>query len=98
MRRLRQIGGQVVPSQHLSGLHRGIPHYFFTACLIYRELRQMLFSCGMCGRYLFKLLLHPLKDKARPRQPRGIVVALVLTQEFALPSDAVLLVLDILSG
>jgi hypothetical protein len=58
----------------------------------------MLFSRCMCGRHLFKLLLHPLQDKARPRQPRDVVVALVLTQEFALPSDAVLLVLNIPSG
>jgi hypothetical protein len=38
----------------------------------------MLFSRGMCGRHLFKLLLHPLKDKARPRQPRHVAVVLVL--------------------
>ena len=57
----------------------------------------MFFSRGMCCRHLFELLLHPLKDKARTRQPCHVVVALVLTQEFALPRDAVLLVLNILS-
>ncbi len=57
----------LAPSQRLSGLHRGIPHYSCNACLIHRELRQMLFCRYMGRRHLGKLILHPLKDKACPR-------------------------------
>jgi hypothetical protein len=46
-------------------LHRGIPHDLLNACLIHRELRQMLFSRCMRRRHLSKVLLHPLKHKAR---------------------------------
>jgi hypothetical protein len=57
----------------------------------------MLFRRCMGRRHLSKLLLHPLKDKARPRQPRDIVIGSYLPKS-SRPSDAVLLVLNILSG
>jgi hypothetical protein len=79
-------------------LHRRITHHLLNACLIHGELRQMRFGRCMSRRHSSKLLLHPLKEKARPRQPRHVVVALVFGQECALPSDAVLLVLNVLSG
>jgi hypothetical protein len=47
-------------------LHRRIAHYLFDARLVHRELRQMLFSRCMRYRHMSKLLLHPLKDTARP--------------------------------
>jgi hypothetical protein len=35
----------------LLALHRGIPHDLLNACLIHRELRQMLFGCYMSRRH-----------------------------------------------
>ena len=58
----------------------------------------MLFGCYMGRSHLRKLPLHPLKDNARPSQPRCIIVSLVLSHEFTLPGDAALLFLNVLSG
>jgi hypothetical protein len=49
----------------LLALHRGIPHDLLNACLIHRELRQMLFSRYVRRRHSGKLLLHFLKHTAR---------------------------------
>jgi hypothetical protein len=79
-------------------LHRGIPHYLLNACLIHRELRQVLFGGLVRHRYSGKVVLHVPKDTARFCQSREVIVALILGDEFALPTDARMLVLNMLLG
>ena len=58
----------------------------------------MLFSGYVRRRHSGKLRLHFLKHRARLCYSHQVIVTLIFSHEFALPNDAVLLVLNVISG
>ena len=48
-------------------LHGRVAHHIFDACLIHRELRQMLLSGDVRRRHSGKLLLHLISGQIRRR-------------------------------